>query len=941
MASERELINEIENHAKALAQIVAEAEYWHRKALESLESERKTGLKEIETEYESSMASAKHSYDESINQIKAEIKELEQNYSLAELSWDAYEWQNYKPNTDKKYVPRVTRLGWMVAKGKYGQIEMPALLPIIGTSNVVIKASGPGKQVARDVMQSIMLRLVATLPPGKMRFTCIDPVGLGSTVAGFIKGLPEFLSGGQSWYDSNHIEQRLADLEAHTAFVKQKYLGVSFSSMEDYNSQAGQIEEPYRLLAIADFPSRFSDSAAQRLMSIATNGPSTGVYTIVMVDMDQTKLPYGFNLSDLERTATVLSCDGSNIVWNDEVFKGCEILPDDIPAPKQFEQIVDTISTAAITSSDVKVSFESLIEFMPAWGDNTSETGVGIRIPIGQFGAKEKQFFALDEKLLSSALIIGKTGSGKSNLLHIIINGLALTYSPEEIELYLLDLKEVEFKDYATYKLPHARVVGINCEREFGLSVLRGLDSELRNRMEIFRGNGLTSLSDFRAKTGQKLPRVVLMVDEFQELFSIDDTLANEAGLILDRLVRQGRAFGINVLLASQTLAGPYTFSSATKNQIPIRIVMQSSDADSRLALSDENDRARLLERPGEAIFNAANGRIEGNNRFQSAWLSDDERESVLNTIYSHAKNLGLLPEQPQIVFEGNAPAQIDNNRELASLLTLDSWPPRKRAYPAWIGEPIEIKTHTAAVFRPQSRSNLLVIGQNEYEQLAVSMLFSSILSLATQIPPDKAQFYILNLSDYEAEWHDIPQLLKISLPHKVSLFERRRDLLQAIDEVAKEVNTRLSVSDEVQWPMLYLVILGLHRARDLRRDDTNYSNHHDPNEPDPPYFQLATISREGPEFGVHTLVWCDTFTNLSRVFERREISEFDIRVALQMGSEESRSLIDSEAATKLGSYRALLFDEERTGRLEKFRPYGLPTSEWITSFGSKLKVRL
>jgi len=57
---------------------------------------------------------------------------------------------------------------------------------------------------------------------------------------------------------------------------------------------------------------------------------------------------------------------------------------------------------------------------------------------------------------------------------HALLTNLALTYSPDEAELYLIDFKEgVEFQWYATYRLPHARVVAIQSEREFGLSVLQ------------------------------------------------------------------------------------------------------------------------------------------------------------------------------------------------------------------------------------------------------------------------------------------------------------------------------------------------------------------------------------------------------------------------------------------------------------------------------------
>ena len=78
-------------------------------------------------------------------------------------------------------------------------------------------------------------------------------------------------------------------------------------------------------------------------------------------------------------------------------------------------------------------------------------------------------------------LLAGRTGSGKSTLMHALITNIALNYSPDEIDLYLIDFKKgVEFKVYATHELPHASVVAIESEREFGLSVLQRLDAELR-----------------------------------------------------------------------------------------------------------------------------------------------------------------------------------------------------------------------------------------------------------------------------------------------------------------------------------------------------------------------------------------------------------------------------------------------------------------------------
>src|SRR5262249_15415274 len=146
------------------------------------------------------------------------------------------------------------------------------------------------------------------------------------------------------------------------------------------------------------------------------------------------------------------------------------------------------------------------------------------------------------------------------------ITNLALCYGPEEVELYLVDFKKgVEFKPYATYELPHARVVAIESEREFGLSVLQRLDAELKQRGDRFRELGVQDLAGCRQLPGAPhYPRILLIVDEFQEFFTEDDRLAQDAALVLDRLVRQGRAFGIHVLLGSQTLGGAYSLARST-----------------------------------------------------------------------------------------------------------------------------------------------------------------------------------------------------------------------------------------------------------------------------------------------------------------------------------------------------------------------------------------
>src|SRR5208282_6641737 len=135
-----------------------------------------------------------------------------------------------------------------------------------------------------------------------------------------------------------------------------------------------------------------------------------------------------------------------------------------------------------------------------------SDSDVGVA--IGRSGATRVQTFRLGKGVAQHALVAGKTGSGKSTLLHALISNLAMWYSPEEIELYLIDFKKgVEFKTYAAHLLPHARAIAVESDREFGLSVLQRIDAELTRRGTLYRKFGVQDLASYREASGQALPR--------------------------------------------------------------------------------------------------------------------------------------------------------------------------------------------------------------------------------------------------------------------------------------------------------------------------------------------------------------------------------------------------------------------------------------------------
>jgi energy-coupling factor transporter ATP-binding protein EcfA2 len=642
----------------------------------------------------------------------------------------------------------------------------------------------------------------------------------------------------------------------------------------------------------------------------------------------------GFNLQDLEQTATLIVWNGQRFVYQDDDFGPRRLELDRAPSAELLDRILESVGSQAKEASRVETPFERIAPRSTLWWQGS--TADGLQVPVGRAGARKIQCLELGQGVAQHALVVGRTGAGKSTLLHTLITALALAYSPDELELYLVDFKKgVEFKTYAIHNLPHARVVAIESEREFGLSVLQGLNAEINRRGELFRSIGVDHISDYRTKSAKALPRILLIVDEFQEFFVEDDIIASQASQILGRLVRQGRAFGIHVLLGSQTLTGAYTPSRSTIGQMAVRIALQCDEPDSRLILAEDNPAARLLSRPGEAIYNAANGLVEGNNLFQVAWLPDEKHSAYLKGIQTMAQERKYVP--PQIVFEGNAPAEVQKNRLLSDLLLLTDWSAQARNVTVWLGEPIAIKEPTSACFRRQSGNNLLIVGQND--EAAAAMVLVSLASLAVQYKPQDASFYILNFSQVDVPYAEQFGKVGDSLPHSAQVVGRRT-LAEVIAKTAAEVKERLDAESSDEKGAIFLVVFGMQHARDLRqKDDFSYGTLTEERETLSPAEQFNTILREGPDVGVFTIAWCDSYTNLMRTLDRRVLREFEMRVIFQMSTEDSSNLIDSPLGNKLGPYRALYFSEE-DGRLQKFRPYGLPTEEWLMQVGEQLRKR-
>ena len=882
-----------------------------------------------------------------ITPIYADIHEMNAVADAIFPAWTQQFVENWKPSLQFTPATKFAHLDTDLTKLPGGipkdprlalpgpaQVSLPLALTFPDQGSILFEAAEAGGGAVAGILNNIILRLLSTTPPGKLSFTIIDPVGLGESFAGLmhLSDYEESIINRRIWTQRDQIEERLAELSEHIEKVIQMYLRNEYATITEYNEQAGSVAEKYHFLVVADFPANFSEIAAKRLQSIAASGPRCGIFTLMQWDKRQ-PLPDGFVPDELRKSSICFNRSGKDYILTGlPPEAGTSLTFDAPPDPELAVALSHKIGKSSIDSNRVEVPFTQIAPKPDEmW---KCETTNELRVAVGRTGATKLQYLAIGKGTRQHALFAGKTGSGKSTLFHVIITNLALSCSPEQVEFYLIDFKKgVEFKCYATKHLPHAKVVAIESDREFALSVLQRVDAELRRRGDMFRKLGVQDVAGYKRAGGtEPMPRSLLLIDEFQEFFVEDDTIAQTASLLFDRIVRQGRAFGIHVLLGSQTLGGAYSLARATLGQMVIRVALQCNEADAYLIMDENNSAPRLLSRPGEGIYNDAAGAMEGNSPFQVVWLPDEERDQWLDKVNVIA---GQHPEHKYpgpIVFEGNAPADIGENELLKT--ALDSAP---TAQPfigrAWLGAPNSIKGPTEAAFQRQSGSHMLIVGQRE--EASLTMIGMSMLALAAQYPRGTAKFVLLHTANPGSSEENFMEEILKAIPHEV-VVARGQDISGVINDLATEVKTRSAEGEGNGAPTIFLFIHGMQKYKKLRyEDDFSFSSGSSDSGPNPGA-QFNEIISEGASLGIHVITAVDTFNSVNRYMNRKALTEFEMRVVFQMSANDSASLIDSPKASNLGLHRAIFFNEHE-GSLETFRPYAMPDAEWIRKAGEKL----
>ena len=814
--------------------------------------------------------------------------------------------------------------------------KAPALLPLEDLRGICYLYDSSDKELINNSLQTTVLHLAAALPKGLCRIIAYDPIGLGSNLIA-LSNVSSKITGGSIITDSREFSNALMNVRNLIPTIIQKVLGFKYknSTLVDYNNDNDH-QEPYTILVLSDFPNNYSRDQFEMVQQILKNGKQAGVYVLMSYDTEY--VPSSNGREDppefyriLDDITTIYRRFGSYQIHNiaNEAFfhKFTLHLDDNIRVLNNLDSVYRKIQ--AKENAEEKLQAIALFDYLPQskdelWMRNCARA---MMIPVGRDRANEEVSLEITQKDAQNAtIVVGMPGSGKSVFLNTIITSVAYNYSPKQVDLYLIDFSGVEFNVYApknqstsdAYVLPHAKVIAPESEREFGISVLRRIHEEGRHRQQLFSDAGLSDFAEYwdycNVNGKNTIPRVILIIDEFQKFFEGEyDKIALEAEKIIKIIVKEYRKFGINLILATQTI-GPYA-SKIDLGDIGNRVAFAWNSSDGHNIFKG-HEPTELVVNTGDCVYNKRGGAEDYNKAMRSYYVSPTVLRPKLKSLYDVAVQDGLVTKNT-IIFRSDAKIYLRDNKSLPAIEPVAS-PKDLKIY---VGENIEISEEHVNVplslAMASSDDNILIIGGQPDVSERIAM--NCARSLHTFYTQGNAQFFFFDYTSTEDPYHNSLKSMYTSADDTIVPIQASTEIWLYLKE---EIERRQQHPKE-KAENIFITVVALQYAHSMFTK--NYK-------PSDDTAAITFILEQGPRVGVYTILQVDTLKSLTERIATKAFDFFNHRIALQMRSEDSEKVLGSKKANELyvegkeSSMNRAFYFNKKNDIYVKFRPYELDT---------------